>query len=125
MNPPSLRILYVTSCWPHDRAFGGQLRTLHVGRALRKLGEVTLAVVSQDAADDETLGKATKEFKVEPPIRVNLAPNRSWSQRARWALDPHFLNVHGCAADSGDRTRLLNRVPDFDLIWLSNSRTPN
>src|SRR5208282_2943080 len=22
-------------------------------------------------------------------------------------------------------TRLLNRVPDFDLIWLSNSRTPN
>ena len=122
---PSPRILYVTSCWPHDRPFGGQLRTLHIGRALQKLGEVTLTVVSEDAADGEILRKAAADFNVEPPIRVNLVPNHSLSQRCRWALDPHFLNIHGYVADDADRARLLNRVPDFDLVWLSNSRTPN
>lgn len=125
MNEDRARILYLASCWPHDRAFGGQLRTLHIGRALQKIGEVTLAVVSSDVADEEIVRKTAAEFRLEPPVRVNLVPNRGLSQRFRWAFDTRFLNVHGCTANSFDRTRLLNRFDDFDLIWVSNSRTPN
>jgi polysaccharide biosynthesis protein PslH len=120
-----LRILYITSCWPHGRTFGGQLRTLHIGRALGKIGEVSLAVVSSDGADEETVRMTEAEFHLEPPVRIDLAINRSTQQRLRWAFDTHFLNVHGCQANAEDRARLLSRLREFDLVWLSNSRTPN
>jgi glycosyltransferase involved in cell wall biosynthesis len=121
----SLEILYVTSCWPHDRAFGGQLRTLHIGRALQTLGKVTIAVVSPEMAAPDIWEKTAAEFTVKPPIKVKQQRNRGVIQRLRWAFDPHFLNVHGCIADSADRERLLNDLDAFDLIWVQNSRTAN
>ena len=115
----------MSSCWPHDRAFGGQLRALHIGRALKEVGRVTLAVVSSDSAIPEVIEKAETEFDVEPPVQVRVRPNRGLIQRLQWAFDPHFLNVYGCVADAADRERLLDRLGDFDLIWVLNSRTPN
>ena len=120
-----LRILFVSSCWPHDRAFGGSLRALHTGKALHKLGEVTLAVVTPDVADEEVFRKTAAEFRLEPAVRVNESRNRGLTSRLRWAFDTRFLNVHGCAADRQDRARLLGRLGDFDLVWVLNSRTPN
>jgi glycosyltransferase involved in cell wall biosynthesis len=121
----TLKILYLTSCWPHERAFGGQLRTLHVGRALQTLGEVTIAVVSSDVAPHEVMEKTAAEFTVKPPIQVKSQCNRGLIERLRWAFDPHFLNVHGCIADAADREHLLNDLETFDLIWIQNSRTAN
>jgi glycosyltransferase involved in cell wall biosynthesis len=120
-----VRILYIASSWPHDKSFGGQLRALHIGRALQKIGEVTLAVVSSDTAIPEVIKKTANEFAVEPPVQVSVQPNRGLIQRLSWAFDPHFLNVHGCVANAADRQRLLNRLQDFDLVWVLNSRTPN
>ena len=121
----SINILYVGSSWPHGQAFGGQLRALHIGRALKAIGDVTIAVVSQDTTDDESMRKTAAEFRIEQPVRVNTLPNRGLVQRLRWALDTRFLNVHGCAADSSDRDRVLKRFEEFDLVWVLNSRTPN
>ena len=115
----------MSSCWPHDRAFGGQLRALHIGRALKEVGRVTLAVVSSDTAIPEVIKKAATEFDVEPPVRVSVGLNRGLIERLQWAFDPHFLNVHGCVADAADRERLLDRLGDFDLVWVLNARTPN
>src|SRR5581483_9610113 len=67
-RPP--RILYLTSCWPHDHTYGGQLRALHIGRALKEIGEVTLALVSSDIVTEEVVHKTAAEFKLEPAIRV-------------------------------------------------------
>lgn len=125
LKGPLPKILYLTSCWPHDRAFGGQLRTLQIGRALQKKGDVTMAVVSSDAPEEQVIRKASSEFQVETPVRVEVRPNRELSQRFRWAFDAHYLNLHGCAANSLDRTRLLSQLDQFDLVWVSNSRTPN
>ena len=119
------RILYLTSCWPHEQAFGGQLRVLQIGRALQKLGKITVAVVTSDIARPEVIERTADEFAVEPPVQVNVRLNRGLIQRFQWAFDPHFLNVHGCVADAADRERLLNRLSDFDLLWVLNSRTPN
>lgn len=119
------RILYLTPCWPHDRTFGGQLRSLHIGRALQQFGAVTLLVVSADVAADETRRQTAAEFQTDPPARVERQPNRGLNQKLRWALDPRYLNAHGCTVESQDRQRLLARVADFDLVWLLNSRTPN
>ena len=120
-----MRILYITSSWPHDRAFGGQLRALNIARALQEIGKVTIAVVTSDTASPEVITRTAHEFAVEPPVRVKVQPNRGMIQRFQWALNPRFLNVHGCMADAADRNRLLNRLDDFDLIWVLNSRTPN
>ncbi|HEX4501518.1 MAG TPA: glycosyltransferase family 4 protein [Scandinavium sp.] len=92
---------------------------------MKKVGRVTLGVVSSDTAIPEVIKKAAAEFDVEPPVQVSVGLNRGLVQRLRWAFDPHFLNVHGCVADAADRERLLHRLGDFDLIWVLNSRTPN
>lgn len=119
------RILYVVSCWPCQNAFGGQLRTLHIGRALKKIGRVSVVVVSSDPATPEAIEQTGAEFAVEPPVKVELRPNRGLVERFRWAVDKRFLNVHGCVAEAADRQRLLRRMADFDLVWVGNSRTPN
>ncbi len=121
----SLRILFVTPCWPHDHTYGGQLRALHIGRALKQLGEVTLAVVSSDMVADDVIRKTAEEFRLEPAIHVESLPDRKLMGRLRRAFDLHYLNVHGCVANVEDRERLLRRFADFDLIWVLNSRTPN
>jgi len=115
----------VSSSWPHGPTFGGQLRALHIGRVLQEMGQVTIAVVSSDIVRPEVIKNTADEFVVEPPVRVNVEPNRGLIERLQWAFDPRFLNVHGCVADAADRERLLNRLGDFDLIWVLNSRTPN
>ena len=101
------------------------MRTLHIGRALQKMGAVSVAVVSSDAATPEAIERTTAEFAVEPPVKVKVRPNRSLIERFRWAADTRFLNVHGCVAEDGDRERLLRRMAEFDLVWVGNSRTPN
>jgi len=125
MRASTLRILYIASSWPHGEAFGGQLRALHIGRALQEIGKVTVAVVSSDTASPEVITRTADEFAVEPPVRLNVQRNRGVIRRFQWAFNPRFLNVHGCAADGADRNRLLSRLTDFDLIWVLNSRTPN
>lgn len=125
MSVCTSRILYVTSSWPHDGAFGGQLRALQIGRALQKVGQVTVAVVSSDTATNDVTKRTADEFAVEPPVGVNVEPNRGLIPRLQWAFNPRFLNVHGCRADAADRERLLRRINDFDLVWVQNSRTPN
>jgi polysaccharide biosynthesis protein PslH len=123
-NKCSNKILFITDCWPHADSFGGQLRALHVGRALQKLGRVTLTVVSADNPMPETVEKTAAEFDLEPAVRVVEQPNRGLG-RVQWALNARYLNVHGCVTHSADRERLLNRSKQFDLVWLLNSRTPN
>lgn len=120
-----MRILYLTSSWPHGKAFGGQIRALHIGRALKQIGDVTLTVVSSDPTDADTIFKTTAEFPMADPIRIIDTPNRSLLAKSRWAVDTRFLNIHGCAAEPKDRYRLLQMMDQFDLVWVLNSRTPN
>jgi glycosyltransferase involved in cell wall biosynthesis len=123
---PHPRILYVTSSWPGGRAFGGQLRALHIGRALRQIGDVTLSVVSSDTPDEETLRRSGEDFRLAPRVPVLPKPDRTLFHRARRGLDTrYYLNVHGCAADPVARRRLFQSFDNFDLIWILNSRTPN
>lgn len=121
----STRILYITPCWPHEDSFGGQLRALHIGRALQRIGKVTLAVVSSDVAQPEAVKKTEAEFGVHSTVRIESLPNRGVVSRLRWAFDPRFLNVHGCTASKADMQPLLKCLDEFDLVWMLNSRIPN
>lgn len=120
-----MRILYITPCWPHGPSFGGQLRALHLGRALQEMGDVTLAVVSSDAPGIDALREINGEFDLHGHIRVKTQPNVSVAERTSWLLNPRYMNVHGSVANESDCAALLKRLPEFDLIWVLNSRTPN
>src|SRR4051812_30632612 len=75
----SPRILYISPCWPHGESFGSQLRALHTCRALKHVGELSLAVVDYARPDAQTVARTTAEFNVVcsgifPPIaNVSLA----------------------------------------------------
>ncbi len=118
-------ILYLCSSWPLGKAFGGQLRALHVGRALQQIGEVTVVVVSADADDKEAEARTRTEFTTQSPIRPEPRPNRNWVEKLRWAFDARHLNVHGAVAPQAERERLLSSLTMYDLVWVLNSRTPN
>lgn len=119
------RVLYLTPSWPRGPSFGGQLRALQIGRALKQVGEVTLCVVSADAGDAAAMRASAEEFELLPPILPEDAPNRGPVQKLRWALDPRYLNLHGSLAPEADRRRILEALPRYDLVWLLAARTPN
>lgn len=119
------RILVLGQSWPHGRSFGGQLRALAHCRALARLGPVSVTVVGTDANDQDSLRATATEFDVVAPVQPVVTPNQSVGDKLRWALDTDYLNVHGLTATPTERQRILGSLPDYDLVWLLNARTPN
>ena len=125
MNRHPSRILLLSSSWPHGQTFGGQLRALNIGRALKQMGNVTLLVVGSDAGNSEAMRKSAEEFEIELPVCPQLSPNSGTLKKLKWACDPWYLNAHGYIATVEDRTRIISYFDHYDLVWLLNSRTPN
>jgi glycosyltransferase involved in cell wall biosynthesis len=133
LNPPALapsatrrpRILYVSSSWPHDKTHGGQLRALHIGRALKQVGDVSLVVVNSDPVDESVRNKTAEEFTVLRSIRTRPSNARGLTVKLRRALDPKFLDIHGVTAPADDRAALLAQAREHDLVWIMNARTPS
>ena len=125
MTDSAVRVLFLTPSWPLGGVFGGQIRALHVARALRHVGAVRVVIVSSDAPDLEAQRATEREFVVLPPVQCHPAPNLSLAQKAQWALNPRYLNVHGSAASMPDRERIVRYCAEADLVWVHNARTPN
>jgi glycosyltransferase involved in cell wall biosynthesis len=119
------RILYVSSCWPHGRTYGSQLRALHIGRALQHFGRPTLAVVGAEPAEQAAIDRTAAEFDLARVIPVVSAPVRGLRHRVRSVLDPDFTNIHGLAASAEDEAWLVDAQRQFDLIWFFKLRTAN
>ena len=120
-----MRILYISSSWLHGRSFGGQLRALNIARALKRKGEVTVVVVSADAGDASARRQTEEEFPTLQPVCPEFSPNRGVIQKMRWALDPSYLNLHGCRASPQERARIVSHFAEYDIVWVLNSRTAN
>ena len=120
------RFLYVLSCWPHDRAYGGQLRALHLARALAKVGPVTLAIVGAEPVDAASKARTAAEFPVAGEWPVE--PTGLRGARAFWKtlIDPDFVNVHGFALSPSSENEIQAIAREhFDLIWFFKLRTAN
>jgi glycosyltransferase involved in cell wall biosynthesis len=121
----SPRILYLCSCWPHDKCHGGQLRALQVARALQQLGEVTLVVVGAHDVDPEVKMKSAAEFNLGREIEIVSSPALGLIDRARSVFDREFTNIHGYVAKPADEAWLLETLKNFDLVWFFKLRTAN
>ena len=119
------RILYVTSCWPHDRSYGGQLRALHIGRALQQLGRPTIAVIGADPVGSDSIARTAAEFELGQEIKVRPSPVLGLRNRLKSIFSPDFTNLHGLAAHPDDERWLIEAQTNFDLIWFFKLRTAN
>ncbi len=118
-----MRILYLAPCSPDEQAYGLQQRTLHISRALEQLGEVEVTVVG---FGDRLVGKAARhESRKKGLVELLEAPRRSLKEQLGFWLDPRVANPHGQVIDPLARTRLLERLEGYDLIWLHHLRTAN
>ena len=117
--------MYVSSCWPHDRAYGGQLRALQIGRALQHFGRPTLVMVGADPVDAEARARTVAEFDLARELPVGHAPVRGVGPRSRLLFDPLFTNIHGLTVSAADEAWLLGVREQFDLIWFFKLRTAN
>lgn len=119
------RILYICSSWPLGRSFGGQLRALHLGRALQQIGRVTVLTVGSEANDIAAREKTAAEFDVLPPVLPVVQAERGLRGKLRRAFHARCMNVHGVVASEEDQRRVAALAADYDLVWVLNSRTPN
>ncbi len=119
------KILYVISCWPHGQSYGGQLRALHIGRALQKLGRPTLAVVGADSVDKDAIERTAAEFDLGHDIKVSQSPAGGLRNRIKSWFSTDFTNIHGLAAQPEGERWMDEAKERFDLIWFFKLRTAN
>ncbi len=118
------RILYVCPAWPHDQAHGGQLRALHLGRALQSIGDVQLAVIDGEPTAPDAVTRTAAEFDVLEEFHSGL-PRRRVRDRLDWALNPRCRNVHGTRISAADQQRFAAHAARADLVWFLKLRTAN
>jgi glycosyltransferase involved in cell wall biosynthesis len=124
MRKSRLRILYVVPVWPHGKSFGKQLRLLHLGRALRELGEVSL-VIACDDHDAQAEEETRREFTVAHRVRTEQVPPLGFRERLKWWFDPSFQDPSGSIITESDRTHLIQSLENFDLVWVHSVRAAN
>jgi glycosyltransferase involved in cell wall biosynthesis len=120
----SPRILYLSSCWPHDKSYGGQLRAFHIGRALQQLGRPTLVVIGAHDVDPAVKAKAAEEFDIGREIKLLESPVRRLA-RTTSILNRDFTNIHGFVAEPSDEAWLVDAQKRFDVSWFFKLRTAN
>ncbi|MES2692295.1 MAG: glycosyltransferase family 4 protein [Verrucomicrobiota bacterium] len=119
------RILYICPAWPHDKTYGGQLRALHVGRALKQIGDVRLVVVNAAPETPDAIERTSAEFDLAATIKGASPLTRGLRDRLDWALNPRCENVHGCLASPAEMDRLEALLAESDLVWFLKLRSAN
>lgn len=117
------RILYLSPCWPHAPTHGGQLRALHIGRALNRIADVRLVTVAADPADERTRRLTREEFDLRGEIAAAPLPDRSWPGRLRHAVNPRIPHTSGLAASAEAAAMLGPLLRETDLVWFGRLRS--
>ena len=118
------RILYVSSVRPNEAAFGGELRSSNVLRALQDVGTVEVLHLDDHLADSRG-SKGSTDHSVFHTLDVEQQPNLSVFQKLRWTFDPKSDYPNGCGIGANATESVLNRLQEFDLIWFFQLRSPD
>ena len=120
-----LRILFVTSHYPHGEVYGTQQRVLYLCRALARMGTVSIALVDPETVDLEALKRTESEFEVKYFASASPDPLRGLAERARFELSASFMNTSFSAVSPGDREAMLELREQYDGVWVHTIRTAN
>ena len=121
----SLRILYVSESIPQTASFGGEMRCLHIARALRELGDVDVAILNTKGKTGNLTAAAHGEFPPAYTLEVKPRLNEGLADKIRWTFDPKSSYPFGCGVEGEPMRRLLNSLDQYDLIWFFSLRAPD
>jgi glycosyltransferase involved in cell wall biosynthesis len=116
------KVLFLTSNWPLASAYGGQQRSLNVGRLLSKFCEVSFVIVEICPTDEETVRRTQSEFDVRRVVRTQTITQsnsfgRLW-HRIRHEIDPSYLVTADRAVTESDRSAVLQLMQQYDAVWI-------
>jgi glycosyltransferase involved in cell wall biosynthesis len=120
----SPRILYVSSVWPETAAFGGELRSSNVLRALQKIGAVETLILKDDATC-ENLSEEFSRYPAARALEVRQRPNEGLVEKISWMLNPRRSYPNGCSIASGALRNVVRHIREFDLTWFFQLRSPD
>lgn len=120
-----LRILFVTSVYPHAKEYGAQQRVLNLCRILRSHGDVSIGLLASRPVDADSLQRTLAEFADTTVVVPEVTPLLSLAERARFELDPDFLNASFFRISDVDRQLVLAKSHASDLTWIHTIRTAN
>jgi glycosyltransferase involved in cell wall biosynthesis len=121
----SLRILYVSESIPQTASFGGEMRCLHIARALRELGDVDVAILNTKGKTGNLTAAAHGEFPPAYTLEVKPRLNEGLADKIRWTFDPRSSYPFGCSVEGEPMRRLLNSLDQYDLVWFFSLRAPD
>jgi glycosyltransferase involved in cell wall biosynthesis len=119
-----LRILYVTETVPGRAGFGGELRCLHIARALAEVGRVEVAHLRKPG-EDHSAAERDAEFPLVSALEVRPRPNHGLAGLLRWTFDPRSNYPFGLGVDAEAASRLRAMLGNYDLVWFFRLRAPD
>jgi glycosyltransferase involved in cell wall biosynthesis len=118
------KILFVCPCWPVDCTHGGQLRALHIGRALKDVGDVSVVVVNPDATWPDAKERTAAEFRVAGEVEGAVV-GRTLTDIIGRTLNPRYRNVHAVLASEKERRLVYQLAESADIVWFLKLRSAN
>jgi glycosyltransferase involved in cell wall biosynthesis len=120
-------ILYISSHWPLSHSYGAQMRVLKIGRILKRIGHLSLAIVVQGTSQiaGELWNSTAQEFDLKAVIKTEAANKNGLLHRLRHELDPGYLVTFPYRVSDEDRRKLFKWFREYDLIWVHTIRTAN
>jgi glycosyltransferase involved in cell wall biosynthesis len=114
------RILYLSPPWPYR-----SIRSLHVARALQRMGEVEVVVVDSVCGGQGSVDTLGKEIRQAYELPVGSLAKPGLQEKIRRWLDPRFPFPHRIGVAAEDERKLLGTLREFDLVWIFKIRTAN
>ena len=115
------RILYIAPHWPGAPAYGAQQRVLQIGHLLKKIGNVSLVVLTVPSAEEKWRSRTKTEFNIARVVTAQSIGQRGVLSRLRHELDSRYVD----AVQPTDRQAVLNLLSQHDVVWVHTMSAAN
>jgi len=119
------RILFLCDHCPTARSTGVRLRTVHVGKLLQRVGDVTMVVASHLRWTKEEIDADGRMFELRRVVRLRETPLSGFRERVRYELDSGFLNTNRAGTTPEDAAAVRALIEQHDMAWVQSLMTAN
>jgi glycosyltransferase involved in cell wall biosynthesis len=119
------KILYLTTNNPCGRAYGGQLRAFHIGRALAQVARVTLVLGLEDITTPSEIEAAREEFDDVKILHISENSSETPFQYISRHVSLSIGNALKLICTPKERSSFLEWVSEHDLVWSFGLHIPS
>jgi polysaccharide biosynthesis protein PslH len=110
---------------PNEAAFGGELRSSNVLRALQQMGTVEVLILDDKIENTHADSKQAIDHAAFRTLEVEQQTNESVVQKIRWTFDPRSDYPNGCGVGTDEMQSIFHHLEEFDLVWFFQLRSPD